>query len=110
MNMENIVSRARRKVLVFDGAMGTEIQARNLSAEDFSGASTEGCNEVLVITRPHVIAEIHAAYLAAGADVIETNSFGSSAIVLGEFGWGDRAYELSRRAVEVACSVARSFS
>ena len=66
------------RILVLDGAMGTMLQDANLSADDFGGPSLEGCNENLVVTRPDVILKIHRAYLSAGSDIIETNSFGSS--------------------------------
>jgi Methionine synthase I (cobalamin-dependent), methyltransferase domain len=74
------------RILVFDGAMGTMIQARDLSAEDFGGAQLEGCNENLNLTRPDVIREIHEAYLDAGADCISTNTFGCAPYVLAEYG------------------------
>ena len=71
-----------QRILVLDGAMGTMLQQRNLHAGDFGGAALEGCNENLVLTRPDVISGIHKKYLEAGADIIETNSFGSTPIVL----------------------------
>ncbi len=90
------------RVLLFDGAMGTTIQRYELSADDFGGKQFDGCNEILCQTRPDIIAAIHRDYLEAGADVIETNSFGSSAIVLAEYGIADRSYQLSRAAAELA--------
>ena len=75
-----------RRVLVFDGAMGTMIQSRNLSAEDFGGPQYEGCNEYLNLVRPDVIRDIHDGYLDAGADLISSNSFGCAPYVLGEYG------------------------
>ena len=75
-----------RRILVLDGAMGTMVQQQNLSAADFGGSFLEGCNEVLVRTRPDVILAIHRGYLEAGADIIETDSFGSTRIVLAEYG------------------------
>jgi len=72
------------KILVIDGAMGTMIQQRDLSAKDFGGPDLEGCNENLVLTRPDVIREIHEAYFAAGSDLVETNSFGGTPFVLQE--------------------------
>lgn len=91
-----------RRILVLDGAMGTQIQNRNLTAADFGGAEYEGCNEMLVLTRPDVIEDVHRAYLEAGADIIETNSFGSTDIVLAEYGLEDKVFELNREAVLVA--------
>ncbi|HEX2569489.1 MAG TPA: homocysteine S-methyltransferase family protein, partial [Polyangia bacterium] len=98
----------RERVLVFDGAMGTMIHTAQLTLDDYGGK--ENCVELLNERRPDVIASIHEAYLKAGADIVETNSFGSMPIVLGEFGLADEAYHLSRRAAEVACEVAAGFS
>ncbi len=85
----------QRKILVIDGAMGTMIQSANLSAADFGGEAYEGCNEYLTLTAPHVIRRIHEAYLEAGADIIETNTFGATRIVLDEYGLGHLALELN---------------
>lgn len=97
------------RILVLDGAMGTEIQKRNLTAADFGGEMYEGCNDLLVRTRPDVITDIHRAYLEAGADIIETNSFGTTPIVLAEYGMADQARELSRLAAELARRTADRF-
>src|SRR5665213_1843993 len=83
------------RVLVLDGAMGTMLQQRNLTADDFGGPALEGCNENLVLTRPDVIVDVHRAYYAAGADIVETNSFGSTKIVLAEYQLQDRDHELN---------------
>jgi 5-methyltetrahydrofolate--homocysteine methyltransferase len=72
------------RILVLDGAMGTAIQDKNLTADDFGGPDLEGCNEYLVITRPEVIRSIHEAYLESGCDIIETNTFGGTPLVLDE--------------------------
>ncbi|HEX7359301.1 MAG TPA: methionine synthase [Bryobacteraceae bacterium] len=98
------------RVLVLDGAMGTMLQDRRLTAADFGGPALEGCNENLVITRPDVIRDIHKAYFAAGSDMVETNTFGSSPVVLAEFGIADQSYALSRAAAEIACQAADEFS
>src|ERR1039458_3371900 len=83
-----------QRVLVLDGAMGTMLQQRELTAEDFGGATLEGCNENLVRTRPDVVLGIHRAYFEAGADVVETNSFGGTPVVLAEYGLqNDRSEE-----------------
>ena len=79
-----------RPVIVFDGAMGTNLQFQNLTAEDFGGLAYEGCNEYLVVTKPEAVAKVHREFLAAGADVIETDTFGGTSIVLAEFDLGDR--------------------
>ena len=107
---EDLKQILRERILVFDGAMGTQIQARMLTAADFGGADLEGCNENLVATRPDVIRAIHEAYYAAGADVVETDSFGGTPLVLGEYGLQDRALELNRLAASVARDAAAAFS
>jgi 5-methyltetrahydrofolate--homocysteine methyltransferase len=90
------------RVLVFDGAMGTQLMDLDLGAEDFGGAGRQGCNEALVLARPELVAAIHDAYLAAGADVIETNSFMGSRLKLAEYGLRDRAAEVNRQAARLA--------
>ena len=77
-------------ILIIDGATGTALQDKNLTAEDFGGPALEGCNEYLVITRPDVVTSVHSSYLEAGADIIETDTFGSNKIVLAEYGLADR--------------------
>ncbi|MEY3299079.1 MAG: Methionine synthase [Cyanobacteriota bacterium] len=99
-----------RPVLVFDGAMGTNLQVQNLTAEDFGGPEYEGCNEYLVVTKPEAVATVHRAFLDAGADVIETDTFGGTSIVLAEYDLADQAYELNKTAAELARSVADEFS
>ncbi|MEH2408806.1 methionine synthase [Nostoc sp.] len=97
-------------VLVFDGAMGTNLQTQNLTAEDFGGPQYEGCNEYLVHTKPEAVAKVHRDFLAAGADVIETDTFGSTSLVLAEYDLADQAYYLSKTAAELAKGVAAEFS
>ena len=92
----------KNQILVIDGAMGTQIQARELGPDDFGGADLEGCNEYLNITRPDVIADIHRSYLEAGADIIETNTFGATAIVLGEYDLAEHARRINREATSIA--------
>src|SRR5579875_1624278 len=98
------------RILVLDGAMGTMLQQRHLTAEDFGGAALEGCNENLVATRPDVILDVHRAYYEAGADVVETDTFGATAIVLAEYGLQDRAYDLNFTAAGLARQAADEFS
>jgi 5-methyltetrahydrofolate--homocysteine methyltransferase len=98
------------RILVLDGAMGTMLQQRNLSAADFGGPDLEGCNENLVLTRPDVILDIHRKYFEAGADIVETNTFGGTPLVLAEYGLGDKAREINRKAAELAVRAAREFS
>src|SRR3954468_20878133 len=99
-----------KRILVLDGAMGTAIQDKNLSAEDFGGADLEGCNEYLVITRPEIIQGIHEQYLAAGCDIVETNTFGATPLVLDEYGLGARAHEINREAARLARQAADRYS
>jgi 5-methyltetrahydrofolate--homocysteine methyltransferase len=98
------------RILVLDGAMGTTIQARHLSAEDFGGPQYEGCNEHLVLTRPDLILDIHRSYLEAGADIIETNTFGATSIVLSEYGLADKVFQINCRAAQLARQMADQFS
>src|SRR3984957_8508930 len=100
----------RERVLVLDGAMGTMRQQENLTAADFGGPDLEGCNENLVITRPDVVLGIHRKYLEAGSDIIETNSFGSTPVVLAEYDLGDFSRKISRIASELARQAADEFS
>jgi 5-methyltetrahydrofolate--homocysteine methyltransferase len=108
--VSNFLEAARERVVIFDGGMGTGIQLRNLGPDDFGGADLEGCNEMLAVTRPDVIGELHAAYLEVGCEVIETDTFGAFAIPLGEYGIADRTYELNLAAARVAKEVASSYS
>jgi 5-methyltetrahydrofolate--homocysteine methyltransferase len=92
----------RRRVVVLDGATGTALAARNLGADDYGGERLAGCNEALVLHRPDVVLDLHRGYLAAGADVVETDTFGATPIVLAEYGLADRCREINRRAAELA--------
>src|SRR5271163_1971151 len=98
------------RILVLDGAMGTMLQQRHLTAEDFGGAALEGCNENLVRTRPDVVLDIHRKYFEAGSDIVETNSFGGATIVLAEYGLAADAHFLNRRSAELARQAADEFS
>ena len=99
-----------QKIVVFDGATGTHIQGQNLGADDFGGEQFNGCNEYLVVTKPSAVEKVHSDYLEAGADVVETDSFGSTSIVLAEYGIADKAYDLNFRAAQIARRVASDFS
>ncbi|MFN8390560.1 MAG: methionine synthase [Bdellovibrionota bacterium] len=103
-----LIKLLHEKILVCDGAMGTEIQKHNLTLDDFDGK--EGLNELLVLTRPDVIREIHASYLEAGADIIETDTFGGTDIVLDEYEMGADSYKLNFAAAALARDVANSFA
>ena len=98
------------RILVLDGAMGTMLQQRNLTDEDFGGAALEGCNENLVRTRPDVVLDIHRKYFEAGADIVETNSFGGAPVVLAEYGLAADSHLLNKRAAELARQAADEFS
>ncbi|MBW4564266.1 MAG: methionine synthase [Mojavia pulchra JT2-VF2] len=99
-----------RPVIVFDGAMGTNLQTQNLTADDFGGPQYEGCNEYLIHTNPEAVAKVHRDFLAAGADVIETDTFGATSIVLAEYDLADKTYYLNKTAAELAKRVAAEFS
>src|ERR1700722_16415575 len=99
-----------RRIVVLDGATGTSIQGMNLHAGSFGGASLDGCNENLVIASPDNISQLHRSFLEVGADIIETNSFGSTSVVLAEYGIEGQARELNRIAAQLARAEADSFS
>src|SRR5688572_23494285 len=99
-----------KRVLVYDGAMGTSIQRFNLTAEDFGGKSLEGCNDHLVLTRPDVIQSIHDSFLAVGCDVIETCTFQSTPRRLHEWGLGDKVRDVNVAAARIARAAADEFS
>ena len=107
----------RQRILIIDGAMGTMIQRHRLSEADFRGArfathakDLKGNNDLLVLTRPDVIGQIHEAYLAAGADLIETNTFGATSIAQEDYGLADIAYEMNVAAARVARAAADQFT
>src|SRR6202158_1091697 len=100
------------RVLLCDGAMGTQVQVRNLRSlrieEDFLGR--ENCTEILNESRPDLVREIHRGYLAAGADAVQTNSFGGSPITLNEFGIADKAFALNKTSAELARETIAEFA
>jgi 5-methyltetrahydrofolate--homocysteine methyltransferase len=100
----------RERVVVFDGAAGSNLQMLNLNADDFGGAALEGCNEMLQVTRPDAISGLHDSFFKVGVDVVETNTFGSFGIPLGEYDIAERAYELSLLGAQLARGVADSYS
>jgi 5-methyltetrahydrofolate--homocysteine methyltransferase len=111
--MRNISDRIRllrqvlaARIVIIDGAAGTSIQNMHLEAADFGGPQLEGCNENLVRSRPDKVAELHASFLEAGADIIETNTFGATSIVLAEYGIAEHAREINRLAAEIARTAA----
>ena len=100
----------RERILLFDGAMGTSIQDRQPSADDFGGPQYDGCNEHLVLTRPQLITDIHEGFLKAGSDIIETDTFGGASIVLAEFGLAHQAIAINRAAAQLAKEAASKYS
>jgi 5-methyltetrahydrofolate--homocysteine methyltransferase len=108
--MPSFTDMLRDKVLVFDGATGTHLQGQYLTADDFGGEHLNGCNEILVVSKPSAVQNVHRDYLEAGADIIETDSFGSSSIVLAEYDIAHRAYELSFAAAKLAKDMTQSYT
>src|SRR5712692_8862107 len=100
----------RDRIVVFDGAMGTNLHAQDLSVDDYGGPQFEGCPEHLLITMPHAVEKVHAGFLEVGCDVVETDSFGSTSIVLAEYQIAHLAYELNVKAAQLAKRVAADFS
>ncbi|MGQ0813855.1 MAG: homocysteine S-methyltransferase family protein, partial [Gemmatimonadota bacterium] len=100
----------KHRVLIYDGAMGTSVQTLGLSAADFGGPSLEGCNDYLVISRPDAIESIHASFLAAGCDVLETDTFRSNRLTLKEYDLHERVLEINRAAASLARRVADRFA
>jgi 5-methyltetrahydrofolate--homocysteine methyltransferase len=107
--MTTLETLLRDKVLLLDGGMGTQIFARKPTMEDYGGAALEGCVDLLTERRPQWIREIHESYFSAGADAVETNTFGANPLVLGDFGLAAKAYDLNVQAASIAKEVARSF-
>jgi len=106
---EPFLDALKNKILLFDGAMGTEIQKFNPTSEDFPNGK-DGFNDGLVLTHPEWIKKIHQSYLEAGADCIETNSFGSNKIKLDEYGFGDQTVEFNKKIAQLAVESISEFS
>ncbi|MDY6845955.1 MAG: methionine synthase [Chloroflexota bacterium] len=98
------------RVLLFDGAMGTNLDRQNLTSEHFGGEKTAGCNDYLVITYPQAVEKVHRSFLEAGSDVIETNSFRANRLTLSEFGLGEQVYEINDAAAKLARKLADEYS
>jgi len=108
--MSKFLEALAERVLIYDGAMGTNIQRYQLTAQDYGGQATEGCNEYLVLAKPSVIEEIHTGFLAAGCDVLETDSFTASRLKLNEYGLGDLTHEINVTAAQLARRLADRYS
>jgi 5-methyltetrahydrofolate--homocysteine methyltransferase len=108
--MSDFLAALAQRVLIFDGAMGTNIQRYQLTAEDYGGQATEGCNEYLVLTKPSVIEEIHAGFFEVGCDIIETDSFTASRLKLDEYGLGHLTHEINFTAAQMARRLADRYS
>src|SRR2546423_1588066 len=107
--MSSYLDAARQRVVVYDGATGTNLQLRELNTDDFGGPAFEGCNEILVDTRPDVSADLHRSFFEVGVDVVETDSFGAIPTVLAEYGIAERAHELSFKSARIAREVADGY-
>ena len=110
MSTHLIKEELQKRILIIDGAMGTMIQNANLSPEDFGGEEYDGCNEYLNIVNPAVIENIHRGYLEAGADIICTNTFGGTPVVLNDYDLGDQAHDINFRAAQFAKKCSAEFS
>ncbi len=108
--MAGFLDLLNERVVIYDGGTGTFLQGLGLTADDFGGPELEGCNELLVVTRPDAIRALHAAYFEAGADVVETDTFGGFAVPLAEYGLADRTHELNVAAARLAREVATDFA
>ncbi|OGO33315.1 MAG: methionine synthase [Chloroflexi bacterium RBG_16_54_18] len=100
----------QQRVLVFDGAMGTSLQAQKLTAAHFGGEQYNGCNDYLVISFPEAVEKVHRSFLEVGVDVVETDTFRSNRITLGEYGLGDRVFEINHTAASLARRLADEYS
>ena len=108
--MSNLLDAIKERIVVFDGAMGTNLQVQNLTLDDFGGPRFEGCNENLLVTRPDAVENVHSAFLEVGCDVIETNSFNGTPVDFAEYGIGDQAYDMNVRAASLAKRIASDYS
>ena len=108
--MTSILDVLRERIVVFDGAMGTNLQVQNLSLDDFGGPRFEGCNEHLLVTRPDAVEKVHAGFLDVGCDVIETNSFNGTPVDFAEYDIADQAYDMNVRAAQLAKRVAADYA
>jgi 5-methyltetrahydrofolate--homocysteine methyltransferase len=108
--MPNLLETLKERIVVFDGAMGTNLQVQNLSLDDFGGPRFEGCNENLLVTRPDAVENVHAAFLDVGCDVVETNSFNGTPVDFAEYDIADKAYDMNVLAARLAKRVAADYA
>src|SRR5947209_3141835 len=108
--MSNFLDALKERIVVFDGAMGTNLQVQNLSLDDFGGLRFEGCNEHLLVTKPAAVERVHTAFLDVGCDVIETNSFNGTPVDFSEYGIAEQAYDMNVRAARLAKRIAADYS
>ncbi|MFM8303100.1 MAG: methionine synthase [Actinomycetota bacterium] len=108
--MDSFLDALHERVLVFDGAAGTNLQLAGLTVDDFKGPELEGCNEILNVSRPDIVAELHDSFLRVGCDAVETNTFGAFSVVLAEYAIPERAFELARSGAAIAREVASGHS
>jgi 5-methyltetrahydrofolate--homocysteine methyltransferase len=108
--MPNLLDTIKERIVVFDGAMGTNLQVQNLTLDDFGGQRFEGCNENLLVTRPDAVEKVHSGFLDVGCDVIETNSFNGTPVDFAEYGIADKAYDMNVLAARLAKRVASDYS
>ncbi len=108
--MPNLLETLKERIVVFDGAMGTNLQVQNLSLDDFGGPRFEGCNENLLVTRPDAVEKVHAGFLDVGCDVVETNSFNGTPVDFAEYDVADKAYDMNVLAAQLAKRVAADYS
>ena len=107
--MPGYLDAVRERVVVFDGATGTNLQLQNLTSDDFGGPELEGCNEVLAVNHPSAVTALHQSFLDVGVDVVETDSFGTMPWVLAEYGLADRTHELALASARLAREVASGY-
>src|SRR6185437_3744919 len=110
MRESTFLNAVRQRVVIYDGAMGTTLMRLNLTPEDYGSVELDGCPEILNITRPEIIADIHASYFEVGVDVVETNTFTASRLKLDDYKLGDRTHEINLAAARIAREVADRFA
>jgi 5-methyltetrahydrofolate--homocysteine methyltransferase len=108
--MASFLDTLKERIVVFDGAMGTNLQVQNLTLDDFGGLRFEGCNENLLITRPDAVENVHTAFLDVGCDVIETNSFNGTTVDFAEYDMAEQTYDMNVRAASLAKRIASDYA